>query len=272
MTSVVAKSIFKEISNSGDGGVFRVTDKNLNITCCVFESTFCSNRGGSLFLSNCKFNINRTTFSRCYTSAYTNDICGNAIYINQNSATLEYISSYLCGPSDKQCTDSSVCVETCVTKVKFYNSSNNYGISGSSAIKITYAVDGSDARCINSDASNDIVLFESWSKFMTIYNSNVVNITSSNRYIYWSDKNNVIAFNGCIFWDCTVTRFAYSNTQCTFTDCYSNSITEISTTTEKKLNEITFVIICTDKKIIKTYHTCRTSHTYVIFSLLFLIC
>ena len=271
MTSVVAKSIFKEISNSGDGGVFRVTGKNLNITCCVFESTFCTNQGGSLFLSNCKLNINRTTFLKCYTSAYTNNICGNSIYINQNSATLEYISTYLCAPSAKPCSDSSICVETCVTKIKFYNSSNNYGISGASAARITYSIDGSDVRYINSDASNDLLAFEVQKNPLTIYNTNVVNITSANRYIYWTDANNVIAFNGCIFWDCTVTRFAYSNTQCTFTNCYSNSITGISTTTEKKLNEITFAIICTDKKIIKTYHTCKTSHTYVIFSLLFLI-
>ena len=266
MTSVVAKSIFKEISNSGDGGVFRVTDKNLNITCCVFESTFCTNRGGSLFLSNCKLNINRTTFSRCYTSAYTNGIYGNSIYINQNSANLECISTYLCGPSAKLCSDSSIYVETCVTKIKFYNSSNNYGIGGSSAVRITYSVDGSDVRYINSDASNDLVVFESCSNLVTIYNSNVVNITSANRYIYWTDKNNVIAFNGCIFWDCTVVNIACSNTQCTFTNCYSNSITGISTTTKKKLNEITFVIICTDEKIIKIYHTCRINRPLMLLA------
>ena len=79
MTSVIEKSVFKEISSDGDGGVIRVTEKNLNVTCCIFESTFCSNRGGSLFLSTCRFNINKTTFSKCYTSACKNEICGNAI-------------------------------------------------------------------------------------------------------------------------------------------------------------------------------------------------
>ena len=143
----------------------------------------------------CRRNI-KTIFSCSYSSAYTNDVPGNAIYHNNANFIFTDSSTFLCGVERKKCSDSSISVINSFFTISSYNSSSNYGIEGGSCASLNSAGTNSIVKFVNSVDSQDSFSLESRSNKYVVSMSNFLNFTYGSA-VLWVDTNDVLELHDC---------------------------------------------------------------------------
>ena len=121
--SHISYSVFEDFRKTGSGGVIEQDSLDIDITCSILQNNHASQYGGSIYITNCKLNIKQTSFSKSYSEAYRDGTTGNTIHQSQTELIISDASTYLCGPSSTQYSDSSIKVSKCLTKVSFLNCS-----------------------------------------------------------------------------------------------------------------------------------------------------
>ena len=257
--SLISSSYFADLYHSGDGGVIYSINKKISIICCYFHNDYCTENGGCAFVQNGILCINKTLFKSCYSSAKTNGICGNALYIKEKELSFNESTTYLCGPSQTQYSDSSVYTYKAKTIINKYNATTNYGTEGAAG----FSIDGLDGTFVKYSMivdGHDGYMLESTFLY-DVNNTNFVNCTSCTRNICYCSGDNLIRFVSCIFWNTgTLGLVCYSRTY-TAIDCLSNSnlFSSVTNTGSIHITSLTMNYKCSSK-IIRTCNIRRSNH------------
>ena len=178
MKTLIKRTVFQNFAKKGNGGIFEIYSLNIVVECCSFVSDYVTSFGGCLYASECNIEIYKTSFYKCYTSAHTNDVAGNAVYASKNSLVIDFVSTYQCGPTSTLCSDSSIRATSALAKVKNVNATENYGVIGSSAMAIDYTVAGSFIKYLQDVSGKDYVSIQSINNRYDASFSNFINQTS----------------------------------------------------------------------------------------------
>ena len=261
-SSVLVKSAtFKNFDKSDNGGVFEISGRKFEIICCKFDENSVSRFGGCIYASDSNTSIINCYFHNCFSTAKTDNVCGNAVYVIKNEARIIDVSTYLCG-TQTYSSDSAIRIDNAKTIVDKMNSTMNYGYGGSSAISIQTCSEGTSAKYINECDGYDNSAIESVSNIYTVYTSNFINCTNHN-VICWIDRANTIAFDSCVFWN-VGSKSNIATRNCTATNCISNTALTGVSIAKYSTNLIIVKASCRIR-IITKFNNCRNvSRNYLL--------
>ena len=257
-------SVFIDQNSTTNGGVLFIKCKDLKVYCCIFDSNYCENHGGCLYVTDSNVDISKTSFSKCYVRNRKDGNLGNAIFISKNKALFSYISTNLCGPDSTRSSDSSIALESCFTKLSFYNASNNNGYMGASAIRNYNCVDGSIVEYVQDYNSLDLIAIESCGQKYNVSKSNFIDFSGDRRYMYYGTSSDLILFSQCVFWNCVLTAFSYSSAQYSFENCLTNSISALTITSSFAWNSIVFNVVCPKTRLARSCR-CKRDRSFGIY-------
>ena len=245
-------SHFEGFEKDGDGGVLSVENIDLTITCCSFTSNSATKNGGSIYLSKCHLNITKTEFYKSKSTANTDNIAGNALYLKEDILNIQDVSASLCSDSNDARSDSAIRSLSTNTTVKNYNASHNSGVGGASSISIHLSPVGSSVSYTNVYDVLDNCAIESWSSCYTVKFSNFIKFNPRyNKGIVAQKEANSFTFIQCSFFETdTLSITAYSESALSIIDCYSDRLLpSITQTTEFTTISIDFDIHCNNISI-----------------------
>ena len=237
MKTTVKSTVFQSFAKSGNGGVFEVYGISLAVECCSFLSDHVASSGGCIYASECNVEIYRTSFEKCYTSAHTDEVSGNAVYVNKNKIVIDMVSTYQCGPASDLCSDSSIRASSVFAKVSNVNATDNYGFMGSSVIGLDSAIIDSSVRYSQDVSGRDYTSMHSVDKHYYVYNSNFINQTS-HSCVCWSSKDYLLSFESCVFWN--FGGITFCNCACNFKTCVSNG--DVSGVTKTDVYSVNIIV------------------------------
>lgn len=137
LPSNVSFSKFVNVSGDGKGGAVRISiDSFVEIKCCEYISCKASDVGGAIYLSNGEAHIVSNKFYECFTSINLDDNFGNSLCSNQTKINMTFCSIELCGPSQNECSDSSIGLQYKSHFLSNLNSSYNFGLTGGNLVTI----------------------------------------------------------------------------------------------------------------------------------------
>ena len=251
--SIVYDCSFLDFKKIGNGTVFEIKNIELTIECCSFEDNTITRCGGSLYLTNCVLHLSKTTFTRCQSEADENNIGGNVIHQDQGTVLSTHVSAFLCGKSSDYHGDSCFKLDFVRTKMCFMNMSSNYGDHGGT-LAIWETPSDSAVSFINMYEIRDSAAVESYRAKYPISKSNFVGFSKSkNHFIVWTEKDDVLEFNECCFYETDGVPFSYNGYSIFIHDCimemnskndYSSSFTYVQ---EISLHHIILKLQCTSK-------------------------
>lgn len=207
MLSKITSCNFENLHKIGNGGAIEISRNDIiHIMNCFFKGDVTSLFGGAFFLEVQSCELKKNYFLECYSSNLTNEVCGNAGFCKNSNCVIEHFTSYKCGPSETQHSDSSIRFN-CPVKTKYINASMNYGISGASGISVIDKSLSSKIEYLNVVDPHDICAVESYYD-ITVYFSNFINTITADNYVFWCHKTNKMKFDSCRFVN---TKSTFSN-------------------------------------------------------------
>ena len=234
MTTKILVCNFVDLNKEGCGGVINIQGNNeVFIKNCFFKNNRVSVSGGSFLLKVKSSILKKNKFIECFSSQRSNGYYGNAGVFNSGTTNIEHISTYKCGPSNTQYSDSAIKCNS-PTEAKYMNASKNYGISGGSSISITINTNGSSVGFLNVVEPHDTTYIECRNN-IDVFSSNFINTTSAKAYTV-SATYGKFKFNYCYFVN-SKSKFANRNNCWEATNCESDiSISSMTQTTPKLLH------------------------------------
>lgn len=221
---MISNAVFQNLGNVANGGSIYSSGRDLSILCCMFISNTATSQGGSIYFENGVLSVSKSSFYECYSSAYTNAVYGNAILVIKKEATLNDLSTCLCGMSSKQCSDSSISIAYAKSVTKCLNATSNHGLIGASLIQNWEDLDGtmvSYSQNINGKDDYDIVSIRNW---YPVEKCNFIN-SSYCKNVAYQDANNIISFISCFFWNINSLYLSCSGYSLIIINCMTNSKT-----------------------------------------------
>lgn len=265
---MVKNSIFKNFAKTGNGGVFEISSKKIEIICCDFGECSVTQSGGCLYGSDCNVTIVNSFFHECFTSAGKDNICGNAVYISSKEARICEVSTFLCGTESYK-SDSSIRIDYSKTIVSKMNSTKNYGVGGASAIAIHHCLSGTCVKYVNACDGHDYDAIESHAKSYVVSNSNFINC-EHHTWICWINAANMISFDSCVFWNVPSNKNAIATQSYTATNCISNVALSGVTVSEYSINNIKVKKTCKIRVVTKFSRCRNNSRNYLMLVILVL--
>ena len=216
----IVDALFVNFVAEGDGSVINLENVELTILCSVFKENTATQNGGSIYVSNSNFNISKSTFFHCQSSAGTNDISGNAIYQTEGTSLLKDMSILLCAKSREIFSDSSVKLFATLAKCTQMNLTSNHGSGGASGLAIWKTHQESLVSYINVYDVLDTYSMEANYNYYRIMSSNFMKFNLEyNANIVYTSNDNLLSFTNCCFFETCGLSFAYKNRIVVFTDC-----------------------------------------------------
>ena len=216
----VVDALFVDFNVIGDGSVINLDNVALTILCSVFKENTVTQNGGSIYISNTNFNISKTTFFHCQSSANKNDISGNAIYQINGQSFLQHNSLLLCAKSIEVRADSSIKLVQTSAKCTNLNFTSNHGSGGASGLAIWQTNTDSFVSYINVYDVLDCYSMEAHLNHYQITLSNFVKYNPNlNINVVWMSHENLLTFNNCCFFETNGVGFSYGNLNVVITNC-----------------------------------------------------
>ena len=221
-TGCISFSVFQDFHGSNNGGVLNVDDIVLHIKCSYFTKNSCQSEGGCLYCTNTNLIISKTTFTHCFSTKYANNMYGNAIYHNENNATIENMIVCLCSDSNEQnkCTDSSILFTKCFASIKFLNSSDNCGYRGAAGITIMYPEENSIMKYTNVINGRDESMIQNSYNELTVEKSNIIHCLQCSALVIFQHESKTISLKHCYIWDIGDIPITNSNMELIAFDTY----------------------------------------------------
>ena len=266
---MISNALFKDLGSVANGGAICSSGRDISIKCCKFILNKVSQQGGSINFQNGKLAISKTMFYECYSSNNTNNVRGNAIYMNTNEFLLNDSTTCLCGKTAKLCSDSSISIYLSKVVVEEYNASNNYGVHGASFIEIRSGVDGSKveySQCIDCKDTYEIISLDKWYK---AEKCNFIDCASCN-YVIYESGDNMMTLISCLFWNLNKAQLSHSGHVIKLINCTSNC--ETSPSVERVSDFLPNIIrIATKECAIITRNIYRNRSTHNISEISFIM-
>jgi len=168
----------------------------LSIQNCAFVNCTAKVNGGAIFTSGGSLNGQRLCFFESYIKQSTNNVFGNAIYINSLSET-EFISAYRCGISTTTASDSTL---------YFYS----------------YKADTRNANCTSCSGNGGPqgIFLDGISSFCSIKYLSIIGGTAAHSMCFRSCTNVQIEYNVIIDATCTSAMWWLSSCNIQVSQCY----------------------------------------------------
>ena len=275
--ALVEFAALRNIQSPNNGGVLSIGQTTIYIICCTFYNDSTQEMGGCIYGNNSRINIEKTTFSNCY-STKNDGLHGNVAFIEGDQVHISNCETYLCGCDTTKCSDSSIHIENSYNEITNYNASTNYGVRGASGFSIHSALEDSIAKYCNIIDSHDYMFVESLTKPYSIYNTNFIKANNDNNYIIYVASSNILTVVNCVFIEMNQKRLVYSNYIVTFINCTSDNTLSPNTyeienknNEDIKCNDIDIDIMqCQYKEM--NAKTCHKEKKYHYFLFLFVLC
>jgi len=197
---LVSKAHFSDFSKDGNGGVFEITSASLKVDSCTFNNNQVRYNGGCIYLVTGTLEMTKCSFYSCYSYENRDEISGNAAFINKNKANVTYVSTYLCGPSEKKCGDSSIRTIACENYVRFINATQNYGVIGSSMYALDEAKTQTSVSYVQDINGKDYITLQSVTNYYEVSKGNFIN-GYDHKYVFWETKNNILKIIDSVIWN-----------------------------------------------------------------------
>ena len=218
----VSFSLFENHHAPLNGGAICVSSVVINIICCEFRNNSVPQNGGSVYCEFSQAQIYKSTFFKSFSSGHNEGKYGNAVYISEGKAILENNQIYKSSYSETLCSDSSLMITSSIGNIKYLNSTNNYGYSGSAAFSFNNAEEGSNVMYANVVDGIDDYILETSSAIITVDNTNFLNLTNSYKGIIYMNENFLFTFNYCVFWNTGTKIFCSENFNIKCNNCISD--------------------------------------------------
>ena len=220
MQCFINDALFNDFYTVGDGSVINLNNVALTILCSVFKENTATRNGGSIYISNTNFNISKTTFFHCQSSANQNDIAGNAIYQSKHTTNIQHTSLLLCAKSSEIRSDSSIKLFQTTAKCNHINFTSNNGYGGASGISLAQTNTDSFVSFINVYDVLDHYSIEAITNRYQVTLSNFVKFNPEfNNNILWMSTNNLLTFIDCCFFETNGVGLSYNNRQVIIENC-----------------------------------------------------
>lgn len=226
---MIRNSIFSNLGNVDNGGAICSSGRDLTIICCKFTLNYVTAQGGSIYFCEGVLNVSKTSFFECYSSANKNAVEGNAIRAIKKEVAMSDFSTFLCGMTDKLCSDSSISIESSKNDIRQYNATENYGVEGASFIQFLSCIDESFVEYCQAINCKDNYAITSVYNWYQACNCNFINTTHC-RSIVWQNTNNRITFVSCLFWNIGNPQISNAGYALTLTNCLANCETSPTST------------------------------------------
>ena len=246
--SVFKCSSFKDIFSLESGAVFNLENTEIQVEKCSFLNVVSNTSGACFYAYQSNIGVIKCTFRSCHASG-GNAKYGNAYFAEKCNFTLSYSYTLLCAPSVEESGDSTIAaILSTELNVKYLNSSNSRGNSGSASITCRQST--CDSCYISyltvTDAVEHNTLEISLTNNSYISFANFINSTKCSGVIN-NNNINMSIFDNCAFINSaknlsTLTR----STTIYFTNCYSNdfdNIEGITKTTDTTYIDLKFTFL-----------------------------
>lgn len=125
----IACTEFKNLRTSSDGGAILLGNMIGMITGNSFTNCSTIAKGGASYLGNCSVTISNNVFSSCYNGQQDYNF-GNVLYSKRGFVNIKQCSASLCGPTKKECGDSTLSFNDGQFSLNYFNSSFNNDFYG----------------------------------------------------------------------------------------------------------------------------------------------
>ena len=272
----IVDAFFNNFSSEGNGSVINLENVELTITCSAFQENTATMYGGSIFLSNTNFNISKTTFFHCQSSAKQNDISANAIYQKYGTSNIIDVSMLLCAKNKEILSDSSIKLTQTIAICKKMNQTSNYGIEGASGLSLWSTDKNSIVSYLNVYDIRDAAAIEANFKPFLVSSSNFVKFNDESTSIVHSSVDNLLTFNDCCFFETNGLKFSIGNRHVTLNNCITgeNDLigdSSFTHTISKSLIEINIDLKCRPIHRTCQNHISRNTSFKIVFFTLILI-
>ena len=220
MKCFIGDALFNDFYTDGDGSVINLNNVALTILCSVFQENTATRNGGSIYALNANFNISKTTFFHCQSSANRDNIAGNAIYQSKHTTNIQHTSLLLCAKSSEIRSDSSIKLFQSTAKCNHINFTSNNGNAGASGISLDRPNTDSSVSFINVYDVLDHYSIEAFVNHYQVTLSNFVKFNPEfNTNIVWMSANNLLTFTECCFFETNGVSLSYNNLQVIIENC-----------------------------------------------------
>ena len=139
MLTSISCNIFYNLCSQNGGNVLSTCKGNIYLFQNEFIKVRSEKSPGCLFVQNCEnLLLENNYFSECFGEGGDTKF-GNVLNVLSTLYEINHFSAFLCSPSTTQSCDSLIHSEQTNFIIKFYNSSNCYGYSGSSSVCIWHS-------------------------------------------------------------------------------------------------------------------------------------
>jgi len=190
---------------SQGGAIYMKGDYNLEVLACGFINCTVTTNGGAIFASGGNFNAKMVCFYKSYIKQSTNNVFGNAIYIN-SITNAEYLGANLCGISFETASDSTLYFYSFKTEISNSNCSECSGNGGPSGVGLDKISNQCIIRffCIYGGISSHAMCF--WT-MPSLSINNILFINAQFRYQMWWLSSSNIKVDNCYIYKVTYGTF-----------------------------------------------------------------
>ena len=192
---------------------------NLDLYICGFINCTAKNNGGAIFTTGGSLKAQKLCFYKSYIKQSTNNVFGNAIYIN-SATSAEYFSANLCGMSPSTASDSTFYFYEFKTEISYSNCSfcsGNGGPLGIGMDRISSQCNIKYLSIIGGDAAHAMCF---WSDPSVIIDQISIINGHCSWQLWWISSSN-INVNYAYMFGVTYDTF-YSGSTLTFSNSYGD--------------------------------------------------
>ena len=259
----LSNTYFLNHYGKSNGGVISVQDVILEVYCCTFQNNSSPDNGGCIYCEDTTLTIKRSSFFRCCSTRYQNNIWGNAIYCLRNEATLDNYNVVLCSYANTPSSDSSLSFNNAQVTSSYLNSTGNFGFGGGSAFTFQYIKDNSYVKNSLLIDGRDHRIIETVSCTITVNKTDFINCSNCQDCILYTEFGAYFYLNECIFYNNGNKAFSNSNAYKLYKCQMDKPMTGMTLIYEQKSNNNQFDCHC------KLLELCQSNYnSYLIPSIL----
>ena len=216
----ISHSVFEQISSSGSGGVFSLYQGSIVVECSKFVSDTAQQFGGCIYCSQASIELKKSSFFKCASLAYQNNIRGNVLSCIDGKGILENIDTELCSYSEKECSDSCISFYSSQSIISLFNATSNYGLTGGSGCSCLESIEGTSMSFINIVEGRDSYMIEAQTNHYIVKKANFIDCSHCvHKAVGYANLDYLYTFISCVFKQMGDTKIVVNSHKYYVEDC-----------------------------------------------------